>query len=95
MAEKISFEVKTTDGKSYEVATVFADLIKYDILRNRFGYPAREGNEFVFMGLLAMCALSRTKQIDANLSPDAFLETIESIDPIVEDEAEFPANADN
>jgi len=95
MAEAISFRVETTDGKEYEVKTVFADLIKYDILRNRFGYPAREGNEFLFMGLLALCALSRTKQIDANITPDAFLESVASIEPIVEDEAEFRADADN
>lgn len=95
MAEAISFRVKTTDGKDFEVKTVFADLIKYDVLRNRFNYPPREGNEFLFMGLLALCALTRTKQLDPNLAPDAFLETVESIEPIVEDEAEFPANGSN
>lgn len=94
MSESLNFHVTTTDGKEFEVTAVFADLIKYDVLRNRLGFPGREGNEFLFMGLITYCALLRTGQIE-NTKPEAFLEIIAAIEPVVEDEAEFPAESAN
>lgn len=95
MSEAMKFHVVTTDDKEYDVTAVFADLIKYDVLRNRLNFPPREGNEFLFMGLITFCALLRTGQIPKESKPDEFLETIAAIDPAVEDEAEFPAKSDN
>jgi hypothetical protein len=95
MSESLNFNVATTDGKEFTVTAVFADLIKYDVLRNRLGFPGREGNEFLFMGLITFCALLRTGQIPTESKPEQFLETIASIEPVVEDEAEFPAKSDN
>lgn len=95
MSEALKFTITTTNGNSYEVKAVFADLIKYDVLRNRLNFPPREGNEFVFMGLVSFCALLRTGQIPAESKPEEFLNTIEGIDPVVEDEAEFRAESSN
>lgn len=91
MAEAMKFHITTTDDKSYDVKAVFADLIKYDVLRNRLNFPPREGNEFLFMGLVSFCALLRTGQIPAESKPEEFLNTIEGIEPQSEDEADFPA----
>ncbi len=95
MAEVMNFKVSTTDEKNYEVKAVFADLIRYDVLRNRLNFPPREGNEFLFMGLIAFCALLRTGQIPNESKPEDFLNTIAMLEPIEEDEAEFPASAGN
>lgn len=95
MSEAMKFRVQTTDDKEYNVTAVFADLIKYDILRSRLGWPGREGNEFLFMGVVSFCALLRTGQLPTETKPDDFLNTIASIEPQVEEGAEFPAVSDN
>lgn len=96
MAALMKFTVTTTDDKTYEAKAVMADLIRYDVLRNRLNFPPREGNEFVFMGLVTFCALLRTGQIPAESKPEEFLNTIANLEPAdEEDEAEFPATAGN
>lgn len=95
MSEAMKFKVETTEGKEYNVTAVFADLIRYDILRSRLGWPGREGNEFLFMGAVSFCALLRTGQIPNETKPDEFLNTIAGIEPQVEEGAEFPADSDN
>lgn len=96
MANVMELKLETTDGTNYEVSVIFADMIRYDIVRNREKMPAREGNEFLFMGLIAFCALLRTGQIPAGTKTADFLNTIASIEPVDaveadEEAAEFQA----
>lgn len=95
MSEQLKFNLTTTDGSQYEVKAIFADLIKYDVLRARNNFPGREGNEFLFMGLLSFCALVRTGKLPAGTNVEEFLNTIEAIEPQVEDEAEFRTESGN
>lgn len=92
-ANLIKMNLQTTEGKSHEVEAIFADLIKYDILRSRKNYPSRDESEFLFMGVVAFCALTRTGVLKNDTKVDDFLKTIATIEPeeTEEDEAEFPA----
>lgn len=93
MSSLMELTVATTDDKTYEVKAVFADLIKYDILRSRLNFPNRTESEFAFMGLVAFSALIRTGQIPNETKPQEFLDRIASLEPVEseEAEAEFPA----
>ena len=79
-----------------EVTVIFADIIKADVLRKRFGLPTAEESQMGQMALMAFSALVRAKDIDTNTSAVDFLETIVMIEPIEdaeEDEAEFRAES--
>lgn len=93
MSTALHLNVETIDGAEYEVTAVFADLIKYDVLRARLNFPPRDQSEFLFMGLVAFCALLRTGKIPNESKPEDFLNTIAGIEPTEEDEAEFPAES--
>lgn len=93
MSSVMKLQVSTTDGNTFEVSAIMADLIKFDVLRARLSLPGREEGEFVFMGIVAYAALTRTGAVDRNAKPMEFLETIESIEPVEDpaEGAEFPA----
>lgn len=98
MSQALKFHVETTDGNNYEVQAIFADLAKYDILRSRLNFPSREESQFLFMALVTYCALLRTGQVTAALKPEAFIETLVSIEPAEEaeeDEAEFRTGSES
>lgn len=97
MSNLMQFALETTSGDKHDVTAVFADLIKYDILRARLNYPPRDQSEFLFMGLVAFCALHRIGAVKNETKPEEFLNTIASIE-LVEDEAEeapFRTDGDN
>jgi hypothetical protein len=93
MSKSASFHFNlVVDGKSYDVHTNYSDMVRYDVIRSRHGYPPFAEAGFVAMGILAYSALVRLREIDANTSPDSFLDKLEELD-VVEDEeaeAEFP-----
>lgn len=96
MSDAMKLTVTLVDGNVYEVNAIFADLIKYDVLRSRNNFPKREDSDFLFMGLVAFCALTRVGSIANNIKLDDFLNTIQAISPVesdTEDEAEFPSNS--
>lgn len=75
----MKLSITTTDGKEYEVTATFSDLVKYDILRARNNFPKREESDFLFMGVVAFAALTRTGQYSGKLTD--FLENLEAIEP--------------
>lgn len=90
MSSLMELTVTTTDNHTYEAKAVFADLIRYDILRARLNFPNRSESEFAFMGLVAFAALIRTGQIPNETKPQEFLDKIAGLEPVEnEDDAEF------
>jgi len=84
--------VTLSDADAQEISVVYSDLVKYDIIRARNNFPKREESEFLFMGIVAYAAMSRTGKI-ANLAVDKFLDKIEVIEPVEDEaEAEFPVS---
>lgn len=76
----MELSIKTTDGSEYEVTATFSDLVKYDILRARNNFPKREESDFLFMGVVAFAALTRTGQLK-NVKLLDFLDSLETIEP--------------
>lgn len=97
MSALFAFNLTTTDDKSYDVKVVMADLVRYDIQRNKLGFPPKEGNEFSFMALVSYCSLVRTGQISATTKAEDFINTIANLEPVVEEESDatFPAESGN
>ncbi len=90
----ISLNLTTTNGTVHDVEAIFSDLIKYDIIRSRKNYPSKEESEFLFMGLIAFCALQREGKIEG-IKVEEFLEQIATVEAQEDDEseeaeAEFP-----
>jgi hypothetical protein len=75
-----------------EVSVKIADLARYDIIRNKYGFPAQDEGQFLFMVLVSYCSLIRTGAIPVNTKPEEFIDTVSEIEPIeeAEDEAEAP-----
>lgn len=85
MQKKISFKVTTEENGTETERTIhagFADLARYDIIRNRLGFPGQEEAPILFMGLLAFCNLVRTGQIPANTKVETFLDSIASVEEL-------------
>ena len=87
MAEKLNFDV-VFNGNTENVTAIYADLVKYDILRARNNFPKREDSDFLFMALVAYSALVRVGKVSSNTGVEAFLNTLESIEPQEDSEAE-------
>lgn len=90
----MELKIVLTDGSDYEVKATFSDLVKYDILRARNNFPKREESDFLFMGVVAFAALTRTGQLK-NVKLLDFLDSLETIEPAsdmeeVDAEATFP-----
>lgn len=77
---QMELNITLTDGSEHNVKATFSDLVKYDILRARNNFPKREESDFLFMGVVAFAALTRTGQIRSEKLTD-FLEKIEAIEP--------------
>jgi hypothetical protein len=93
MSKSVSFHFNVTvDSKSYDVRTNYSDMVRYDVIRSRHGYPPFADAGFVAMGLLAFSSLVLTKEIDANTRPDSVLDKLVDLDVIEDEEAEaeFP-----
>lgn len=89
MKKQIKFKVTTADADgsnevTREVSAGFADLARYDILRNRFGFPKQEDAPVLFMGLLAYCNLVRTGQIPATTKPELFVDSVLDVEEMEE-----------
>lgn len=82
MSNLMELKLETLDGETYEVSAVFADLIRYDVIRAKLNFPTREQSEFLFMGLVAFCALVRTGQLKTDEKPADWMNTIASIEPV-------------
>lgn len=97
MSEQMKLKIETTEGNTYEVTAVVADLAKFDVLRYRLGFPPRDQGEFVFMCLVAYSALVRTGQISNNTKPEDFINLLASVVPgeAEEADADFPVESDN
>ncbi|PCC29797.1 hypothetical protein CIK76_05235 [Glutamicibacter sp. BW80] len=87
MAERLNFNI-TFDGKEENVTGIYADLVKYDILRARNNFPKREDSDFLFMALVAYAALVRVGKVNSNTKVEDFLNTLEAIEPVEEEGAE-------
>lgn len=81
MANAMKLKVELTTGATHDVVAVFADLIRYDIIRARNNFPSREESDFLFMGLVSFAALVRTGVVESGVKVDTFLGTIASIEP--------------
>ncbi|PMQ21374.1 hypothetical protein [Glutamicibacter arilaitensis] len=85
MAEKLNFTVEYS-GNTENVTAIYADLVKYDILRARHNFPKREESDFLFMALVAFAALIRVGKVAQGTKVEDFLNSLEGITP--EDDAE-------
>ncbi|UVJ37985.1 hypothetical protein [Arthrobacter sp. CJ23] len=87
----MSFTLTTeTNGNTvdHKVDIKMADLARYDIVRNRHGFPAQENGQFLFMVLVSYCSLVRTGAIADTVKPEDFIDTVLNIEPEAEEEAE-------
>ena len=92
MAAQMKFVI-TTQADNVEsihpVSITIADLARYDILRNRFGFPSQEQGQFLFMVLISYCSLVRTGVVKNTVKPEDFIDSVVNIEPEeTEDEAE-------
>jgi hypothetical protein len=73
-----------------EVNVKIADLARYDIIRNKYGFPKQDEGQFLFMVLVSYCSLIRTGGIPITTKPEDFIDTVSEIEPVeeAEDEAE-------
>lgn len=76
----MELKIELNTGEAYEVKATFSDLVKYDILRARNNFPKREESDFLFMGVVAFAALTRTGQLK-NVKLLDFLDSLEAIEP--------------
>lgn len=93
MAAAMKFTLTTESSGAeceHEVSIKIADLARYDILRNRYGFPAQEEGQFLFMVLISYCSLVRTGVIAATVKPEEFIDSVVSIEPEAEEEADAP-----
>lgn len=94
MAAQMKFTLTTSnDGVETEhpITVTIADLARYDIVRNRFGFPAQDEGQFLFMILVSYCSMVRTGKLANTVKPDEFIDTVVNIEPeAVEEEAEAP-----
>jgi hypothetical protein len=90
---KVTYSLNNTES-TQEIQVIFADMVKWDILRKRNNFPAQDEAPSIWMGTLAFAALVRTKVLDTNASVEDFLNTIVMIEPVDEPEAaEFPSES--
>lgn len=91
MKFNITTEAKDGSETTQEVTVRIADLARYDIVRNRNGFPSQEEGSFLFMVLVSYCALTRTGKI-VNVKVEDFIDTVVTIEPVEapEEEAEAP-----
>lgn len=93
MAAAMKFTLTTeSNGAEAEhaVSIKIADLARYDILRNRYGFPAQEEGQFLFMVLISYCSLVRTGVVASIVKPEEFIDSVVSIEPEAEEEADAP-----
>lgn len=93
MAAAMKFKLTTESNEietEHEVSIKIADLARYDILRNRHGFPAQEDGQFLFMVLISYCSLIRTGVIATTVKPEEFIDSVVSIEPEAEEEADAP-----
>lgn len=69
-----------------------ADVARYDIIRNRYGFPAQEDGTTLWALLIAYCNMVRTGLIPINTKPEEFIDTVVSVEFETED-AEEQADA--
>lgn len=89
MKFKLTTEANGTESE-HEVSIKIADLARYDILRNRHGFPAQEDGQFLFMVLISYCSLVRTGVVAATIKPEEFIDSVVSIEPEAEEEVDAP-----
>jgi hypothetical protein len=77
---------------THEVNVKIADLARYDILRNRHGFPAQEEGQFLFMVLVSYCSLIRTGTIPVTTKPEDFIDSVSEIIPVETPEEEAEAS---
>lgn len=58
------------------VTLSMADFTRFDIIRARRGFPARDEAESLFMSIVGYCALIREGKIPAETKLDDFLDTV-------------------
>lgn len=93
MAAAMKFTLTTeSNGAEAEhaVSIKIADLARYDILRNRYGFPSQEEGQFLFMVLISYCSLVRTGVVASTVKPEEFIDSVVSIEPEAEEEADAP-----
>lgn len=95
-APAMKFNV-TTESKegvetTQEVTVRIADLARYDIVRNRNGFPSQEEGSFLFMVLVSYCSLARTGKLPANTKVEEFIDTVVTIEPVEAPEEEAEAS---
>lgn len=88
-----AMKITLTDGQAHETKLIMADFIKYDFKRNALQLPAKEGNENAFLAACVYFALVREGKINADSNFNKFIDSIQSIDPLEVDEAEFQAES--
>lgn len=88
-----AMKITTTKGQAFETKLIMADFIKYDFRRVALQLPAKEGNENAFLAACTYFALVREGKLSKEENFNNFIDSIESIDPVETDEAEFPAES--
>lgn len=84
MSAMATYKLTVTNNgveETHEVNVTIADLARFDILRNRNGYPAQEDAQYLFMILISYCSLVRNGIIASTVKPDDFINTVVNIEP--------------
>lgn len=79
----VTLENTTGDNTEYVVQTDNRDMVRWDIMRNRKGWPDAESAAFLFLSVLAWSALERTGE--TALKVDEFLAVAADVAPADED----------
>ena len=88
--QTMKLNITLSGEETQEISINYSDLVRYDILRARNNFPKREESEFLFMGVVSYAAMVRIGKAQ-NLAVDKFLEKIDAIEPIEDDETEADA----
>jgi hypothetical protein len=86
--------LKKNEEVTREVQIIFADMVRWDVIRKRNDFPSQTEAQSIWMAVLAFAALVRGKELDSSTSVEDFLNDIVMVEPVDEPEAaEFPGKS--
>jgi hypothetical protein len=90
----VTFKLDGTE-QTHEITTQFSDMVRFDVIRNRKGFPKADESSFLFMAIVCYAALLRLGIIQNTFDVEKFIDSIVNCEPIEDADAlegaEFPA----